>query len=176
MTSSEFLKKAEMQYEQHFDLSYEIPYSGHLFPMLAQYQKTENHYLMGIPGTASWQGKCSEKCFFDVCSVLDTQSAEQYIQLFHKIHDSAVSKDDPMHEFTFISFVICAEKTEKSALKKLQKLQDYRTYEHGWSGLRICIFDLSDEKYYYNSMGKAVRECMTRDHVPERRKKFLGII
>ena len=176
MTTAEFLARAEAQYGQYFELSHEVVYCGHLFPMLAQYQKIETHYLMGIAGTAARQGICGEKCFFDICDMLDMQSAEQYIQLFHQIHDNAVPSDDPMHELTFISFVICAEKTEKSARRKLQRLQDYRTYANGWSGLRICIFDLSDETYYCNSMGKAVRECLTRDHVPEGRKKFLGIL
>ena len=176
MTAAEFLQKAEKQYEERFTLSHDISCCGHAFPMLAQYQMTENRYLMGIPGTVARKGTYGEKCFFDVCGLLDMQLAEQYIQLFRRMHDSVALDHDPMREFTFISFVICAERTEKSALKKLRRLHDYRTYEYGWSSLRVCIFDLSNETYYYNGMGKAVKECLTRDHIPEGRKKFLGII
>lgn len=177
MTALEFLKKAEAKYAPHFEVTHEVTYCGHVFPTLAQYRNMENRYLMGIAGTAARQGMYGEKCFFDICDVLDMQTVESYRQLFRSIHDHAVPSDDPMHEITFVSFVICAGRTEKSALRKLQRLQDYRTYEYGWSSLRICLFDLSEEKYYCNGMGKAVKECLTRDHVPEGgRKKFLGIL
>lgn len=176
MTAAEFLKKAEIKYTPYFEVTHEVACCGYVFPMAAQYRKTENHYLMGIAGTAARQSTSGEKCFFDRCDVLDMQTAARYGQLFRSIHDSIVPANDPMHELTFVSFVICAGRTEKAARKKLQRLQDYRTYTYGWSSLRICIFDLSDETYYYNGMGKAVKECLTRDRAPEGRKKFLGIL
>ena len=63
------------------------------------------------------------------------------------------------------------------AEKKLKRTSDHRDYNNGkdgWSALRICAYDLSREQYICNSMGKAVKECLTRDEMPKERKGFFS--
>ena len=162
----EFLHKAEKQYPAPFQVEYDYTCCDKVFPMMAGYESRDPRYLFGIKSSISQDTICGEKCFFDICETLDEQKLEQYTALFKRLQDECVPCKEPAHEFTLISFVLCTNEVDRSIEKKIKRIRDSRRYKkdkYGWSELRLCVVDLSSNKYICNRMGKAVVECLTRE-------------
>lgn len=173
-----FLQRAERQYQPPFEVTHDVTYCGHRFAMLAGYTKRDDRYFMRIVGALKQEGLCGEQCFFDSCETLDEQAWEQYTALFGALQDALVPKDDPAHDFTLISFVLCTRGVDSRLRRKIKRFRDYRTYktgkqEYGWSALRLCVVDVADDAYYCNDMGKAVVECLTRSEFPAEKRRGL---
>lgn len=172
-----FLRRAERQYPEPFQIDREQEVCGYTFPMIAHYEKRDDRYLMGIVSSISTEGYCGEQCYFLCAEQLDEAKWAEYMQLFRRIQDERVPADDPFHDFTLISIVLCTAGVERKLQRKIRRASDYRQYkekngQHGWSALRLCVVDLEDGQYYCNSMGKSVKECLTRDGLPQKKKPF----
>ncbi len=173
-----FLQRAERQYQPPFVLKHDVACCGHRFAMAAGYTKRDERYFMGIAGALAQEGLCGEQCFFDSCETIDEQAWERYTVLFGALQDALVPKDDPAHDFTLISFVLCTRGVDSGLRRKIKRFRDYRNYkasrqEYGWSALRLCVFDVADGTYYCNDMGKAVVECLTRSEFPTEKRRGL---
>ena len=163
-----FLQQAEKQYPAPFCIEHDYVCCDRQFPMMAGYESRDPRYLFGIKSSLAQDTLCGEKCFFDCCESLDEQKLAQYTELFRNLQDTCVPCTDPTHEFTLISFVLCTDHVDKSIEKKIKRIRDSRRYKkekYGWSELRLCVVDVSEQKYYCNRMGKAVVECLTRERV-----------
>lgn len=161
-----FLWRAEKRYPQPFQTQRNVVFCGKSFPMTAQYEQQNKRYLFGIKSSISKENICGEKCFFDCCETLDEQTFSAYKLLFRQLQDELVSAENPAHEYTFISFVLCTANLDKKLQRKIRQTNDYRQYkkdQYGWSALRLCVVDLETETCYCNGMGKGIREYLTRD-------------
>ena len=173
-----FLWRTEKQYPAPFQIRRDVILCGRQFPMTAQYEKRDDRYLFGIKSSIARENRCGEICIFDCCETLDEQCFSEYIALFRRLQDELVPANDPAHDYTFISVVLCTAGLEKRMQKKIKRTKDYRQYKngaYGWSALRLCVVDLETERYYYNSMGKGVFECLTREEIPPERNRLFGI-
>lgn len=173
-----FLRRAEKNYPPPFQVQRDAVVCGKCFPMTAQYEQRDKRYLFGIKSSIAKENICGETCFFDCCDCLDEQAFAQYKVLFQKLQDELVPAEDPAHDYTLISFVLCTTRIDKKLQRKIKRTNDYRQYkrgQHGWSALRLCVVDLETETYYYNAMGKSVWECLTRDGLPQEEKKLFGL-
>ncbi len=175
--AEKFLWHAEQKYGEPFHIERDQTVCGVTFPMIARYEKRDSRYLMGIIGSVSTQGYCGESCYFLCDEQLDDARLTEYLALFRRIQDEQVPAVDPYHDFTLISVVLCTAQVSRSVQRRIRRVKDYRQYkerkgEHGWSALRLCVVDLAENKYYCNSMGKSVRECLTRESMPQAKKPF----
>lgn len=173
-----FLRQAENKYPVPFEVQHNVVFCEKAFPMTACYEKREERYLFGIKGSVAKDNLCGEKCFFDCCEKLDEQRLGEYKVLFQRLQDELVPAEDPAHDYTLISVILCTAGLEKKLQRKIKHTSDYRQYRgerYGWSALRLCVFDVETETYYYNGMGKGVFECLTRDEIPQERKKLFGL-
>lgn len=173
--TEQFFRQAARQYEPPFQTQYEVECCGKIFPMVTGYEKRDSRYLFGIKSSVFKDSLCGGRCFFDCCEELTDVWLEQYVRLFRRIQDECVPSADPSHEYTLIGFVLCTNRVEQRIQRKIKRLNDYRQYKndgYGWSALRICVVDLSENRYYCNAMGKGIVECLTRDIASQRKEKF----
>ncbi|MCD8355680.1 MAG: hypothetical protein LUE11_03800 [Clostridia bacterium] len=173
-----FLWRTEKQYPQPFEVQRDVSICGKSFPMTAQYEQQDKRYLLGIKSRISRENLCGEKYFFDCCETLDEQAFAEYKALFKRLQDELVPADNPAHDYTFISFVLCTANVGKGIQKKIKRTNDYRQYkygQYGWSALRLCVVDLEAETYYCNGMGKGIWECLTREEIPQEQNKLFGL-
>ncbi len=176
--AEEYLLRAEKQYQPPFETEYQVEYCGEVFPMVSQFQKREDRYMFGLKSGIATEGLCGEKCFFSCCETLDKAALDKYQALFRQIQDEQVPAADSAHDFTLISLVVCTQHVSRAMQRAIKRVNDYREYKktgYGWSALRICVVDLEDGQYYYNPMGKAVMECLTRDGMPKPQKKLFNL-
>lgn len=172
--AGQFFRQAERQYQPLFDTQYEVECCGKVFPLVTGYEKRDPRYLFGIKSSISRDSICGELCFFDCCENLTEDAFTQYLELFRKIQDERVPSNDPSHDYTLISFVLCTDQVDRRLQRKIKRSEDYRQYKndrYGWSALRICVVDLSTNQYYCNAMGKGILECLTRDATSSQEKK-----
>lgn len=172
-----FLRHAEKQYPAPFQVERNAVVCGQNFPMVAQYEKRDDRYFMGVISSVSAEGYCGEQCYFLCTEQLSEGKLAEYLEQFRRIQDEQVPADDPYHDFTLISAVICTADVERKVQRKIRRVSDYRQYkekngQHGWSALRLCVVDVENGQYYCNSMGKSVKECLTRDGLPQKKKAF----
>lgn len=176
--SQQFLTQAAQQYGEPYVVQRDVTCCGTTFPMTAGYIKRDGRHFLGIKSDLSQDGMCGETCYFLCCETLTCHSWENLCGIFKIIQDNTVPADDPAHVFTLVSFVIETNHVDAEVKKKIRRLRDERNYsgsQGGWSSLRVCVREEESDSYYYNGMGKAVMECLTRDEMPKPRKKFLGI-
>ncbi len=172
-----FLRRAERQYPAPFEIDRDQTVCGLTFPMVAHYEKRDDRYLMGIVSSISTEGYCGEKCYFLCAEKLDSDTWTDYLARFRRIQDEQVPADDPFHDFTLISVVVCTAGVDRKVQRQIRRANDYRQYRekdgrHGWSALRLCVADLENGAYYCNGMGKSVKECLTRDGLPQKKTPF----
>lgn len=172
-----FLQKIPEKYPAPFTVERNYTCCNTVFPMMAWYESKQKRKLLGI-SDVPMEGVSSEKCFVCCCDTLDDVQLQEYQTLFERLHNELVDvSGKTLHMFTLISVIICAGSVTAGAEKKLKRISDHRDYNNGkdgWSALRICAYDLSREQYICNSMGKAVKECLTRDEMPKERKGFFS--
>lgn len=176
--SQRFLTQAARQYGAPYVVQRDVICCDTQFPMTAGYVKHDGRHFLGIKSDLSQDGMCGETCYFLCCETLTRDVWENLCEIFQKIHDNTVPADDPAHLFTLVSFVIETNHVDAEVKKKIRRLRDERNYsgsQGGWSSLRVCVREEETAGYYYNGMGKAIMECLTREEMPKPRKKFLGI-
>lgn len=175
--SQQFLEKAARQYGAPFEIQKNVICCGICFPMTAGYIKRDGRHFLGIQSNLSQDGMCGETCYFLCRETLTSDVWQELCAIFQTIHDRTVPTEDPAHVFTLVSFAIETNHIEAEVKKKIRRLRDERNYSGNqeWSSLRVCVREEQSDSYYYNGMGKAVMECLTRDGMPQPRKKFLGI-
>lgn len=175
--SAAFLQKIPEKYPAPFTVEQNYTCCDTVFPMMIWYESKKNRKLLGI-SDVPMTGVSGEKCFVCCCESLDETKLQEYQKLFERMHDELVNTDGKeQHMFTLLSIIICAGSVTAGAEKKLKRINDHREYNNGkdgWSALRICAYDLNREQYICNSMGKAVKECLTRDELPKERKGFFS--
>lgn len=172
--AEQFFQRAAQQYQSPFEIAYQVECCGKVFPMVAQYKQQETRYMWGIKSAIARDGLCGELCFFDRCEKLEDASLAQYVDVFRRIQDERVPCDNPGHDYTLISLVLCVDHVDRHMQRKIKKIRDDRQYKngkYGWSVLRVCVVDLSEDQYYCNAMGKGIVECLTRESMPQNGKK-----
>ena len=93
---------------------------------------------------------------------LDEQTLDDWWRYAQQVSAELV-KPDENHDFSLLSVILAAGKTDKSVLKKLKKLSDERKYQsgkHGWSSIRLAVVDLDTHKVHTNRMGDSLKNIL----------------
>ena len=93
---------------------------------------------------------------------LDEQTLDDWWKYAQQVSAELV-KPDENHDFSLLSVILAAGKTDKSVLKKLKKLSDERKYQsgkHGWSSIRLAVVDLDTHKVHTNRMGDSLKNIL----------------
>lgn len=159
LTKDNLLETLLQSYSAYFDVEKNVVMDDIHYHALAQYHSRSEKYLL-TKKAKLWAAETNEYVFFKVCNRLDSET-------FQKLSSNIITESLKMikphneHMFTYISMVVLADDIDEAAKKEFVNFSFRKNFLfslHGWTELRIAVFNLAEKTIETNSLGKELRK------------------
>lgn len=152
-----------LQYEGYFNIEKPYTYGNRVILAYAQYIQRMEKYVL-VRKAKLYATESNEHVFFVYVPHLDMNNWEAEKSFICNAEKDYVVPHSE-HMYTYMTLVLLSDKIDDDVKKKIKRTQYTKNYKlalEGYSTVRVAALDLSDESIVANSMGKEIKEVLSR--------------
>lgn len=170
--SRELLEKVLKSYERYFDVTRDTEYEGLSVAAEAAFHSRSEKYVL-VKKAQLWAAEAHEYAFFSMVSHLDEKTLDTYRAVILK---EGLSRVKPMkdHMYTYVTMIIIADEMDEGIEKVIKKIHYHKNYLlsiHGWSDLRVAVYDMKKDRVITNRAGHELSKMFKSVTDKKRRAK-----
>ena len=159
LTKEKLLETLLQSYSAYFDIENNIYINDSYYDAVAKYHSRSEKYLL-TKKAKLWAAETNEYVFFIKCNRFDCE-------LFKKSSTDIIEQSLKMiqphneHMYTYISMIVIADEIDDAAREQFIKFNFRKNFLfslHGWTELRIAVFNLAEKTIETNSLGKELKQ------------------